>query len=329
MVILTVLIRHLYTRFGQLVDIVSSGSWTRPLLEGQPGVGELTVLTSRKRPYWISLEQQQLVRYLRARGPSATWLCDFENEKTRWILNRAGWQPQYWCEIRDTTDVTGSHQCDQLLRFAYRNPTSVAPNDLPVDTNDAWGQLLVTDAQSADLDQWLQTRHWSNQSFILIQPGNKRTMRRGAPQRARNTKYWPEENWAHVMQGLRERCPNDVILLMGVPQEAQLNDEILQLARVGNAFNVAADLPVPRLMALAQRARGMVSVDTGPAHVAAAVGCSVVTLFGKASPQMYAPRGSNSRVKCLTGVCDGEQSMLGISSNDVLNAWDEMRLTLT
>jgi ADP-heptose:LPS heptosyltransferase len=324
MVILTVLIRHLHARFGQPVDIIASGGWTKPLLQGQPGVGDLTIVSSRKRPYWFSLEQQQLVRYLRQRGPSATWLSDYENDKTRWLLQRAGWEAKHWCEMRDTHDAPGPHQCDQFLRFAYRNPAIVSSSDSPLLATDAWGQLQVTDLQRVDLDTWLRSRQWQDRSFILVQPGNKRTMRRGARQRASNSKYWPEQNWALVLQGLRERYPDDVILMMGVPQEAELNEEILQLSRVGNAFNVATDLPVPRLIALAQRARGMISVDTGPAHVAAAVGCSVVTLFGKASPQMYAPRGHNTLVKCLTGIYDGEQSMLGITSEQVLRSWDEV-----
>jgi ADP-heptose:LPS heptosyltransferase len=321
MVILTVLIRHLYARFGQPVDIVSSGGWTRPLLEGQPGVGDLYVLGSRKRPYWISTDQQQLVNQLRKRGPSPTWLCDYDNDKTCWMLRRAGWQPKHWCEVRDTHDVAGPHQCDLYLRHAYRNPVVVADKDMALTATDAFGQLVVTDTQRAHLDRWLYDHHWLGRSLILIQPGNKRTMRRGPRQRSSNLKYWPEQNWASVLQGLRARHPEDVILMLGVPQESALNDEILQLANIENAFNVANELPVPRLMALAQRARGLISVDTGPAHVAAAVGCSVVTLFGQHSPDLYAPRGLAAKVKCLTGMHEGEQSMLGISSDQVLNAW--------
>ena len=324
MVILTVLIRHLHARFGQPVDILASGGWTRPLLEGQPGVGNLYVVASRKRPYWMSLGQQRLVRELRDRGPSATWLCDHENEKTRWLLARAGWQPEHFCEVRDTQGVQGPHMCDLFLRFAYRSPGAIGV-DSPVVATDTYGQLQVTAAQRADLVRWLTGRRWQTSSFILIQPGNKRTMRRGSRQRSSNSKYWPERNWARVLQGLRARHPDDILLLLGVPSEADLNDDILRLARVERAYNVARDLPVPRLMALAERAQGMISVDTGPAHVMAAVGCPVVTLFGKADPRMYAPRGPQSRVICLTGVSEGEQSMLGITPEEVLAAWNAQR----
>ena len=39
-VLLTPLIRQLHARFGSPVDLLSSGPWTQPLLQGQPGVGE-------------------------------------------------------------------------------------------------------------------------------------------------------------------------------------------------------------------------------------------------------------------------------------------------
>ena len=88
MTILTVMIRRLYERFGVPVDIVGSGGWTRPLLEGQPGVGELYLVGSRRWPYWVSAEQWRWTRTLRARGPGPTWLCDQYNGKISRVLKR-------------------------------------------------------------------------------------------------------------------------------------------------------------------------------------------------------------------------------------------------
>ena len=298
MVILTVLIRHLYKRFGQPVDVLASGSWTQPLLESQPGVGNLYVVSSRRWPYWFSREQRQLVEVLRERGPSATWLCDDNNEKTRWLLQRAGWQPDDYSEISWLYGATGPHLCDLFLRFAYATPPRLSSDHQPAAGDDAFGALHIDTQQRVGLDNWLTARGMAGQSLVLVQPGNKRTMRRGSRQRSSNSKYWPESHWATVLRGVRERHPEHAILLLGVPAEAALNDEILRLARVPNAYNIADDLPLPRLMALAQRAFGMISVDTVPAHVAAAVGCPVVTLFGKANPEMYAPRGPNALVTC-------------------------------
>lgn len=321
MVILTVLIRHLHARFGQPVDILASGSWTRPLLASQPGVGDLHVVRSRRWPYWLSRDQRELAAILRRRGAGPTWLCDLENGKTRWLLGRAGWKPGDSCEFRVDEGPAAPHLCEQFLQFSYRNPGVLGGGQVPHSADDAFGELVVSASQRGELDEWLHARGWQGRPLILVQPGNKRTMRRGSRQRASNSKYWPEARWAQVMRGLRARHPEHLILLLGVPAESSLNDEILQIAGIRDASNVAMDLPVPRLMALAERAFGAVSVDTGPAHVAAAVGCPVVTLFGKVRPSMYAPRGRHARVTCLTGLHEGEPSILGITPEEVLAAW--------
>lgn len=327
MVILTVLIRHLHARFGQLVDILTSGGWARPLLQGQPGVGDIYVLSSRNTPYWLSAEQREMVNVLRQRGPSATWLADHGNRKITWLLQRAGWTAEHWCHYQDLKDVPGPHFCDLFLRFAYRNPPILGGADLPLTASDAYGQLVVNDMQRHDLRQWLASKGLANKQLILIQVGNKRTMRRGLRRRASNTKYWAEENWATVLRGLRDLHPHHPIMMLGVPQEAALNEEIMQLAGIHNVLNVANELPIPRLIALCEAGVGMISVDTGPAHVAASVGTPVVTLFGKVNPQMYAPRGPGTAVRTISSNQHENSDMSGIQSAAVLTTWQALSAT--
>ena len=47
---------------------------------------------------------------------------------------------------------------------------------------------------------------------------------------------------------------------------------------------------MPRLLALCARSHSMISVDTGPAHAAAALGLPLVVLFGAHSQQQWLPR---------------------------------------
>ena len=65
MVLVTALIRDLSSRFGGPVDVLTSGPWSEPLLRGQPGVGDVVTVRSRKTPYWLSRDQQRAVRWLR------------------------------------------------------------------------------------------------------------------------------------------------------------------------------------------------------------------------------------------------------------------------
>lgn len=323
MVLLTTLIRHLHQRFNQPVDIVSSGPWTKPLLEDQPCVGDMHIVRSRNLPYFINPELQQLVATLRARGRGPTWLCDYKNNRKIYpLLRRAGWTKEDWCEEFGFIDLRGNHFCDLWLRFAYRNPAVLGGQDLPCTANDAWPTLIMNDAKKQKELMWLDTHALADKPLILVQAGNKRTMRRfGFRQRNTNTKYWPEQNWGEVLKRLRLLHPLHAIVMLGVASEASLNDDVIAYASITNVHNLAPEMTISRLMTLCERAKGMITVDTGPAHVASALGCKIVTLFGKASPAMYAPRGEHATVRCLTGTYEGEQSMLGITPEMVIDAW--------
>jgi len=323
MTILTVMIRLLYERFGERVDIVGSGGWTRPLLEGQYGVGDVYLIESRRWPYFASPEQWALTRKLHARGPSATWLCDERNQKILRVLKWAGWTRAHSCHYFGLRDLPGPHMCDLWQRFAFRDPAVLGGNDHPVPRwlPQAHSELAIDHVERMATTEWLASQGIGDRPLILIQAGNKRTMRGAHRRRTSNTKYWPELNWCAVLRGLREQHPEHAILLLGTPAEAPLNQDILHLANIPHCFNVAHAVPIPRLMALADRAVGTISVDTGPAHVAAAMGCPVVTLFGKSLPVNYAPRGPDAQVVCLTGMHESQQSMLGITPQQVLEAW--------
>ncbi len=115
-------------------------------------------------------------------------------------------------------------------------------------------------------------------------------------------------------------------MLLGTGPEYPLNQEVAALAGALGVYNAALELPIPRLVALLARAAALITVDSGPAHAAAAVGCPQIVLFGKALPTLYRPWGTaGADVKVLCGQVDGEPSMLGITTGDVLDAWAALR----
>jgi heptosyltransferase I len=60
--------------------------------------------------------------------------------------------------------------------------------------------------------------------------------------------------------------------------------------------NLAGELPLPVLAAVLQRLAVFVTGDTGPMHLAAAMGTPVAALFGPSDPARYAPHGTAARV---------------------------------
>ncbi|HTD73519.1 MAG TPA: glycosyltransferase family 9 protein [Steroidobacteraceae bacterium] len=327
MVLLTALIRVLHAEFRTPVDIVTSGPWSEPLLHGQPGVGEIYCVRSRKTPYWLSLDQQRIVKALRARGPGPTWFCDGDRAAMP-ILERAGFPSRCIVDVKDHALLPGEHATQQWRRFAQIMPAALgsAPNP-DIEAVIPGCYLQVTQAQRSQLDTWLMGRGMGDQPLILMQIGNKRTMRRGPRRLAVNHKFWPNERWAEVLRFLRQRHPGHAIVLLGTGPEYALNQELAALAGISGIHNVADDLPIPRLVALLDRADGLVTVDSGPAHAAAAVGCPQVVLFGKALPSLYRPSGiAGADVRLLTGQIDGHPSMLGIDARSVIDAWSGLKL---
>jgi heptosyltransferase-2/heptosyltransferase-3 len=335
MVLLTALIRVLHARFHSPVDIVTSGPWSEPLLRGQPGVGDIWSVRSRKTPYWLSMDQQRVVRRLRARGVGPTWYCD-GSDAARPLLARAGIAEEFIVDVKDHPLLPGEHATEQWRRFAQilpaalttqATPTTVVSRDAELAAVTPGCYLQVGEAQRVDLEGWLRDRGLAAAPLILVQIGNKRTMRRGLRRLAVNHKYWPNERWAEVLRQVRLQNPDHAIVLLGTGPEYALNQEVAALANVARLYNAADDLPISRLVALLARGAGLITVDSGPAHAAAAVGCPLVVLFGKALPSLYRPWGTaGADVKVLCGEVGGQPDMLGIEAHSVIDAWSHLKL---
>jgi heptosyltransferase-2/heptosyltransferase-3 len=245
------------------------------------------------------------------------------------MLRRVNIPDDLIVDVKDHPLLPGEHATQQWRRFARvmpdAMPRDMAQSSVPIGSGGCF--LQVNQGQQADLVAWLESRRLASSRLIAIQMGNKRTMRRGLRRLAVNHKYWPLERWVSVLRHLRARHPEHAIVLLGTGPEFALNQELLTSADIDGVHNLADDLPVPRLAALLARADGLVTVDSGPAHAAAAVGCPQVVLFGKASTSLYRPWGiSGADVKVLTGQLDGELTMLGIAVGAVTAAWDTLAL---
>jgi heptosyltransferase-2/heptosyltransferase-3 len=125
----------------------------------------------------------------------------------------------------------------------------------------------------------------------MVQPGNHRSMSR---QRARwhrlstDDKAWPIERWVELLHKLHARMPNALIVLRGSQEETPMLDRIQ--AAIGLEAVVVAGLGLRQLFAVCEAAHSMISVDTGPAHAAAALGLPLVVMYGAESQRYWLPR---------------------------------------
>jgi heptosyltransferase-2 len=103
-------------------------------------------------------------------------------------------------------------------------------------------------------------------------------------------KRWPVERFIAAAREIQRRT-GCVWLVLGGAGEAALGEEIASALGAGAsaARNLAGRTSLRELMALLRLARVLLTNDTGPMHVAAALGTPVVALFGSTSPELTAP----------------------------------------
>ena len=106
------------------------------------------------------------------------------------------------------------------------------------------------------------------------------------------TKRWPAAGYAKVVDAASSR--GLVPLLIGSADDRGLCLEVARLASSPVAM-LAGRTTISELLALLERSRALVGNDSGPAHIASAVGTPVVSIFGSTVPEQgYTAYGSQT-----------------------------------
>jgi heptosyltransferase-1 len=112
-------------------------------------------------------------------------------------------------------------------------------------------------------------------------------------------KRWPAEKFAELIKRVDREMGWPSVVNCG-PGEEELAAQIVAHTQPDRARIVHGDLST--LIGLAQRARAFVAGDTGPLHIAAALGTPVVAVFGPTNPRRNGPYSQRSRVVRAAGV---------------------------
>lgn len=323
-VMLTTLIRLLHARYGRPVDVLGAGPWTHALLEPLPEVGFVWTIRSRNTPYLLCPSQWAAVSRLRARGRGPVYVCETHSPTLR-LLQRAGIPDED--QVRraledDERDGVPRLWPDRWLLLGANDPAHPYPHAAEVDAAAfRLPRLVVRPADREDVLRWKAAYGFGTAPCILFQPGNKRTHKRGRLGALSHSKHWPPSAWARLADAIWNDRPDARIVLCGSPVERGVLDDIHAAAgHTPRMVNAAGELPVPRLLALLEQAHSIVSVDTGPAHAAAALGCPLVVMFGSASPAKWRPIGPGA-IHVLGGERGEASRVSDLQVADVIHAW--------
>lgn len=157
--------------------------------------------------------------------------------------------------------------------------------------------------------------------FVLVQPTATLA-----------SKQWPPERFGEVVRGLRRERSCGVVLSCA-PHESGIAGEVARAA--GEDLPVFDDLSLPELAAVMERASAFLGCDSGPAHMAAALGRPVCVIFGSSNRDLWRPWGEGHAVVGLElpcSPCPGKQCpqtramacILDIPTEQVLRAVSDL-----
>jgi len=255
----------------------------RPLLEGQPGVGRVVTL-EEAGPGLKALRRHcrglghfdlalDLHRTLRSRSClgalKAERRVSYRKDAMLRRLWAAGW-------MRGRMEGTQPHVTERYLEPLRRlglTPAHTVPEMVVPSGRLAAVRDLLVSAGVRDPDR-----------VAVVIPGAR----------------WPNKRWSPASFGAVAAGLRDAEGLEPVIAGSASDQEAAEAVRAlipGGAPLLAGRTSLPELAALLKLARVVIANDSGPAHLAAAVGAPVVALFGPTHEAFgFAPRGERVRV---------------------------------
>lgn len=134
------------------------------------------------------------------------------------------------------------------------------------------------------------------------------------------SKIWPAERFAEASNRLTEKYGFKVVVVSG-PGDWKITENVIGRMR-GSVINLAGRISLSQLASILKRCILFISNDSGPVHLASAVGTPVISIFGRnqkgLSPQRWGPLGLKDGflhkeigcIVCLAHACDKEFACL-------------------
>ncbi|MBI4707419.1 MAG: lipopolysaccharide heptosyltransferase II [Candidatus Omnitrophica bacterium] len=151
------------------------------------------------------------------------------------------------------------------------------------------------------------------------------------------SKIWPVERFAELADKLVEKYEFKVLVVAGA-KDASLARSVIKLMK-NQAIDLSGKTSVSQLASVLKRCQLFISNDSGPVHIASAVGTPVISIFGRnqkgLSPQRWGPVGPKDKflhkevgcVQCLAHNCKKEFACLkAITVDSVIAAAETILL---
>ena len=144
------------------------------------------------------------------------------------------------------------------------------------------------------------------------------------------SKRWPPRFFAAVLDSVQESLPDLRSWLLGTADETANAEQVIGLCRASRPRNLAGQTTLGSLGELLRRSDALLTNDSGPMHLAAAMSVPTIALFGPTDPDLTGPygeqhsvfRSSCQRAPCFLRECDTDKRLCadGMSVSEVAEA---------
>lgn len=199
------------------------------------------------------------------------------------------------------------HRIDYYLNIAEKSGLKI---------EDRYLDFYFSDGEAAFAEKFLKEKGVTRGDFLVaINPGGNWMPKR-----------WPKEHWAALADRLIAKLGAKVVIT-GSVSDIPLAEDIMSLMKEKPLIACGA-LNVKHLGALCKRADCFVTADTGPLHIANAVGAKkIIALFGPTSPDITGPypadrttilfKPSGCKIPCYVAHCPDNKCMKSITPEEV------------
>lgn len=140
-------------------------------------------------------------------------------------------------------------------------------------------------------------------------------------------KNWPVERFAAVGKALHEKT-GAALYISGVPDDAVVCAKLEALLPSGAVHNLCGKTSLVELGGILQAMDLVITVDSGPMHMASAVGTPTLAIFGPTDPVRVGPYGPQHGVLRNTTVAayskDDLESILGVQAEEAVQVAERM-----
>jgi heptosyltransferase III len=170
---------------------------------------------------------------------------------------------------------------EHIARTFYRVLSVFGINDEPSEDKLLPERIPITQEEYGVAEELLLSEGIRKDQFLIGVNVNASEVAKG--------RRWPLENFAALCDLLTQRL-NVRIILFGAPDEVPYVDQAVAMMRT-TPVNLAGRTSLREAIALISKMNLFITNDSGPLHLAYAMGVPTVSFFGPESPMRYGPLG--------------------------------------